>query len=111
MQFLLVTEGAAVTVWAISLVLGLVVIVVVAFLLTLIVRTANQINDAVSEIWTVGQRVASNTVHIPMLHQTNQAVDQILTQALAIDGVTAQLEAHASDCPGCPRCVLAGAKK
>jgi hypothetical protein len=42
-----------------------VVIVVVAVLLTLIVRTANQINSAVSAIWTVGQQVANNTVHIP----------------------------------------------
>ncbi len=111
MHTILVTEGAAATVWSISLVLGLVVIVVVAFLLTLIVRTATQINDAVSEIWTVGQRVASNTVHIPMLRQTNQAVDQILTQALAIDGATAMLETHASNCPGCPRCALGSGQK
>ena len=39
----LVSEGAAYTVWWISLGIGLVVILVVAVLLTLIVRTARQI--------------------------------------------------------------------
>ncbi|MGI8824843.1 MAG: hypothetical protein ACR2JC_04210 [Chloroflexota bacterium] len=100
MNVILVTEAAASTVWWISLVLGLVVIVVVAVLLTLIVRTARQIDEAASAIWTVGQRVASNTVHIPMLHQTNQAVDGILSQAAAIDRATGLIETHASECPG-----------
>ncbi len=100
MHTLLVTARAATTVWVISLALGLVVIVVVAVLLTLIVRTANQINSAVSAIWTVGQQVANNTVHIPLLHQTNQAVDGILANAIAIDGATGLIEAHANDCPG-----------
>jgi hypothetical protein len=97
---ILVTEGAATTVWVISLALGLVVIGVVAMLLTLIVRTANQIDGAVSAIWTVGQRVANNTVHIPLLHHTNQVVGGILANAIAIDGAAGLIEAHASDCPG-----------
>lgn len=100
MHIILVTEGAATTVWAISLALGLVVIMVVAVLLTLIVRTANQIDGAVSAIWTVGQRVANNTVHIPLLHHTNRAVEGILANAIAIDGATGLIEAHANDCPG-----------
>lgn len=100
MHVLLVTAGAATTVWVISLALGLVVIVVVAVLLTLIVRTARQINGAVSSIWTVGQQVANNTVHIPLLHETNRKVDGVLSNALAIDGATALIEAHANDCPG-----------
>lgn len=97
---ILVTEGAATTVWAVSLALGLVVIVVVAVLLTLIVRTARQIDHAVSAIWTVGQQVANNTVHIPLLAATNRAVDGILAQAAAIDGATSLIEAHANVCPG-----------
>lgn len=100
MSIVLVSESAAATVWWVSLGLGLAVIVVVAFLLTLILRTAQTINAALSQIWTVGQQVANNTVHIPMLHQTNQAVDKILVQAAAIDGATALIEAHANDCPG-----------
>ena len=100
MTLALVSEGAAYAVWWVSLGIGVVVIVVVAVLLTLIVRTARQIDGAVSEIWTVGQRIANNTVHIPLLHRTNQVVDDILDRAAGIDGTTAAIEQHALDCPG-----------
>lgn len=93
------SPGAVYTVWGVSLVIGVVVIVVVAVLLTLIVRTAKQIEAGVSSIWTVGQRIANNTVHIPMLHRTNQIVDGILARAGGIDGATAHIEEHANDCP------------
>jgi uncharacterized protein YoxC len=106
MTLALVSEGAAYTVWWVSLGIGVVVIAVVAVLLTLIVRTARQIDGAVSEIWTVGQRVANNTVHIPLLHRTNRVVDAILDRAAGIDGAAAAIEGHAQDCPGCPHCVL-----
>ncbi len=99
MTIALVSEGAAYLVWWVSLGLGAVVIVVVAVLLTLIVRTAKQIEEGVSGIWTVGQRIANNTVHIPMLHRTNQVVDGILERAGGIDGATAAIEEHALDCP------------
>lgn len=95
-----VSEGAAYTVWGVSLGIGVVVILVVALLLTLIVRTARKIEEGVAEIWTVGQRVANNTVHIPMLHRTNQLVDGILERAGGINGATAAIEEHALDCPG-----------
>lgn len=100
MSVFLVSETAASTVWWVSLALGLVVIIVVAVLLTLIVRTARHIDEAVAQIWTVGQQVANNTVHIPLLAATNRAVDGILAQAAGIDGATALIEAHANDCPG-----------
>ncbi len=100
MTLALVSEGAAYTVWWVSLGIGVVVIVVVAVLLTLIVRTARQIDGAVSDIWTAGQRIANNTVHIPLLHRTNQVVDDILDRAAGIDGTTAAIEQHALDCPG-----------
>ncbi|MGH3086302.1 MAG: hypothetical protein ACRDSJ_03150 [Rubrobacteraceae bacterium] len=93
------SPGAVYTVWGVSLVIGVVVIVVVAILLTLIVRTARQIEAGVSEIWTVGQRIANNTVHIPLLHETNRVVDGILEKASGIDGATAHIEEHADDCP------------
>ncbi len=95
-----ISQGAALTVWGVSLALGAVVIVVVAVLLTLIVRTAGKIDQGVAEIWTVGQRIANNTIHIPMLHRTNQVVDGILDRAGGIDGATAAIEEHALDCPG-----------
>lgn len=105
MPFLAATETEAYTIWGVSLVLGVVVLVVVATLLTLIVRTARQIDGAVGQIWVVGQRIANNTIHIPLLHQTNQVVDAILVRAGGIDAAAASIEAHAAGCPGCPQCV------
>ena len=100
MTLSLVSEGAAYTVWWASLGIGAVVIVVVAVLLTLIVRTARQIDGAVSEIWTVGQRIANNTIHIPLLNHTNRVVESILERAGGIDGASAAIEERALDCPG-----------
>lgn len=99
------TETEAYTIWGVSLALGVVVLVVVAVLLTLIVRTARQIDGAVGQIWVVGQRIANNTIHIPLLHQTNQAVDAILVRAGGIDAAAAGIETHAGVCPGCPQCM------
>lgn len=101
-----VSAGAALTVWGVSLAIGVVVILVVAALLTLIVRTARQIDEEAARIWVVGQRVANNTVHIPLLHRTNQLLDAILERASGIDRATAVIQEHAEDCPGCPQCVL-----
>lgn len=101
-----VSAGAALTVWGVSLAIGVVVILVVAALLTLIVRTARQIDEEVARIWVAGQRVANNTVHIPLLHRTNQLLDGILERASGIDRATATIREHAEDCPGCPQCVL-----
>ena len=93
----LVSEGAAYTVWGISLGIGVVVILVVAVLLTLIVRTARQIEGAAAEIWTVGQRIANNTVHIPLLNRTNRLVGGIVERALGIDGAVAAIERYAEE--------------
>ncbi|MDP9351253.1 MAG: hypothetical protein M3P51_06910 [Chloroflexota bacterium] len=106
----LASERATYTVWGVSLVLGLVVILVVAALLTLIVRTARQIESSVADIWTVGQRIANNTVHIPLLHRTNQIAGGILARAAGIDRAAMLIEAHAVECPGCPQCSLPGSR-
>ncbi len=100
MNLALVSEGAAYTVWWISLGIGAVVIVVVALLLTLIVRAARQIEGTAADIWTVGQRIANNTVHIPLLSRTNRLIGGVLESASGIDGATARIEEHALDCPG-----------
>ena len=88
----LVSEGAGYMVWWVSLGIGAAVIVVVAVLLALIVRTARQIDVAVSEIWTVGQRIANNTIHIPLLNHTNRVVECLLDVAAGIDGAAATIE-------------------
>ena len=90
----LVSEGAAYTVWWISLGIGVVVILVVAALLTAIRRTARQINETAADIWVVGQRIANNTVHIPLLNRTNRLVDGILERASGIDEAVARIEEH-----------------
>ncbi len=94
------------TVWTVSLVVFTVVLLVVASLLTLILRAARDIKSGVSAIWNTGQRIANNTIHLALLEKTNAAVDQILTSAVGVIGATAAIEAHAKECPGCPACVL-----
>jgi hypothetical protein len=92
-------------VWIITLAIYFVVVVVVAVLLTLIVREARKINAGVSEIWNVGQKIANNTIHIALLDKTNHIAGQILESAKGVVGATAAVKAHAEGCPGCPACV------
>lgn len=99
-------EQAAQFVWIASLVVGLVVSLVVSLLLWLIHREAGVINQRVKKIWEVGQRVACNTIQIPVLYRINEAAGQILARALGINSGAAAIEAHAKACPGCPHCML-----
>lgn len=94
------------SIWTLSLVVFVVVLVVVAALLTLILRTAKDIKMGVFHIWNVGQRVANNTVQLSLLEKTNAGASAILTSAVGIIGATAAIKAHAEECPGCPTCVL-----
>jgi hypothetical protein len=101
-----VSSGAVYTVWWVSIAIFLVVLVVVAFLLTLILNTVRKIEQGASQIWTVGQNVANNTVHIPLLITTNRVVDQIYGEAGKILEAATRIQAHAESCPGCPSCAL-----
>jgi len=92
--------------WITTLVIYAVVLVVVAALLTLILRAARQVRGEVSTIWTVGQQVANNTIHIALLDTTNHVVAEILGSAKGVVAATAAMGAHAARCPGCPGCVL-----
>lgn len=94
------------SVWTLSLVIFAVVLVVVATLLTLVLRAAHDIRHGVSAIWNVGQRIANNTIQLSLLAKTNAAASQILTSAVGVIGATAAIQAHAGECPGCPACVL-----
>jgi hypothetical protein len=93
-------------VWTISLVVFAVVLVVVAVLLTLVLRAARDVRAGVSAIWTVGQQVANNTIHIALLDTTNHVAGAILASAGGVAAATAALRDHARECPGCPDCVL-----
>lgn len=93
-------------VWIWSLAIYFLVVVVVAVLLTLIVREARRIRAGVSTIWNVGQKIANNTVHIALLDHTNDAAGEILDSAAGIVKATARIKDHARECPGCPQCIL-----
>lgn len=104
------SQGAVVMVWVVSLVVALVVAVVVAILLEMVRRTAVDILEGASAVWTHGKLVARDTVQIVLfLSTTNQVASQILDTAKQIVGATEAIEQHAEGCPGCPQCVLGSA--
>ena len=92
--------------WIVTLAVYGVVLVVVAALLTLVLRAAREVRTAVAAIWTVGQQVANNTIHIALLDTTNHVGAGILDSARGVVAATAAMHTHASRCPGCPACVL-----
>lgn len=100
------TPDAVQQVWVVSLAVFVVVLLVVAVLLTLILRTAKQIHGGVSAIWNVGQKVANNTVHLALLDRTNHLAGRILESAGHVAAATDAIATHASACPGCPACVI-----
>ena len=102
---------AVVEVWTVSLLVFAVVLGVVALLLTLIVREARRIDEGVSAIWNVGQKIANNTIQIALLHRTNRGAAAILASAQGVLGAVAAIRAHAERCPGCPACVLGEAPR
>jgi hypothetical protein len=99
-------SSLAQTLFWVSFVLGLVVTVVAAILLTLVLRTAQQIDAGAKAIWTTGKLVAGNTVHIADLIQTNQVAVDILEGAGGILMAAQRILKHAQGCPGCPACLL-----
>ena len=56
--------------WWLTLGVGLVVTLVVGVLLVAILRSVRRIAARAGEIWTVGQSVANNTVHLDLLRRS-----------------------------------------
>ena len=77
--------------WWLALVLAIVVVLVVAVLLELIVRTAFRIHQAVSDIWTGGTHIAQNTVTIALLQRTNYLAGELLGSAGHIARASARI--------------------
>jgi sulfite reductase beta subunit-like hemoprotein len=102
-----IDAGTVKEVWIATLVVYAVVLIVVAALLTLVLRAARDVTRGVSAIWTVGQQVANNTIHVALLDTTNHAVARILESAKGVAAATTAMRTHAMGCPGCPACVLA----
>ena len=99
------SESAVAQVWIWSLVVYFVVVGVVAVLLTMILNTVKQIKGGASAIGTSGQKVANNTIEIPLLTRTNYLVSKVLDSAVRTAGAVAAVEQHAGSCPHCPTCV------
>ena len=60
MRLLALSDGVVLA-WWLSLAAGLVIALVVWFLLEWLRRTVHAVDDAVSDVWTMGKRVAQNT--------------------------------------------------
>jgi hypothetical protein len=82
------------------------VLLVVAVLLALILGAARRVLARVSSIWTVGQQIANNTIHVALLDTTVHVAGEILASAGGVVAATAAMSLHAQRCPGCPACVL-----
>lgn len=102
------TESAVAQVWTWSLIVYAVVVGVVAVLLTMILNTVKQIKGGAAAIWASGQKVANNTIQIPLLGRTNHLVAGILDSAVRTAGAVAAVEQHSGTCPHCPTCVIGG---
>jgi hypothetical protein len=71
--------------WAISLGIGLVAALVVAFLLIVLVRSVDHIDRSVGGLLEVAGKVAVNTAHIPQLEATAPVLGQIVEEAVVQD--------------------------
>jgi hypothetical protein len=77
-------------------------------LLTMILTTTKRITAGAGAIWVAGQKVANNTIQIPLLARTNHFVSRILDSAVRTAGAVQAIERHAASCPHCPACVIGG---
>ena len=73
------------TLWAVSLVIGLVAALVVAALLTILVRTVDDISRSARGLLEVAGKVAGNTANIPQLEATAPVLGLIVEEALVQD--------------------------
>jgi hypothetical protein len=73
------------TLWAISLVIGLAAALVVAALLTILVRTVDDVDRSVGGLLEVAGNVAGNTANIPQLEATAPVLGLIVEEAVIQD--------------------------
>ena len=71
--------------WAISLGIGLVAALAVAFLLIVLVRSVDDIDRSVGSLLEVAGKVAGNTAHIPQLEATAPVLGLIVEEAVVQD--------------------------
>jgi predicted permease len=73
------------TLWAVSLGIGLVAALIVAFLLVVLVRTVEDIDRSVAGLLQVAGAVAGNTANVPKLEATAPVLGQIVEEAVVQD--------------------------
>ena len=73
------------TLWGISLGIGLVAALIVAFLLVVLVRTVEDIDRSVGGLLEVAGKVAGNTANIPKLEATAPVLGLIVEEAVVQD--------------------------
>ena len=71
--------------WAVSLAIGLIAALVVAFLLIVLVRTVDDIGRSVRGLLDVAGKVAGNTANIPQLEATAPVLGLIVEEAVVQD--------------------------
>ena len=72
--------------WWLALGIGLVAALVVAFLLSVLVRTVISIQKSVDGLLVVATQVAGNTANIPQLEATAPVLELIVQEAVVQDG-------------------------
>jgi predicted permease len=72
--------------WWLALGIGLVAALVVAFLLSVLVRTVISIQKSVDGLLVVATQVAGNTASIPQLEATAPVLGLIVQEAVVQDG-------------------------
>jgi hypothetical protein len=73
------------TLWAVSLGIGLVAALIVAFLLVVLVRSVEDIDRSVAGLLDVARKVAGNTANIPKLEATAPVLGLIVEEAVVQD--------------------------
>ena len=71
--------------WAITLALGLVVMLAATLLLHLFLMQVHRIERGADQIWAVGKQVARNTATTWMLGETTRRLDALTAEALRHD--------------------------
>jgi hypothetical protein len=82
MSTVLAYTAQELTMWRITLGIGVVVIAVVIVLLSFLVKVVNDIDRGVADVLDAAGGVASNTSHLNGLLTTNDAVVEIKKEAL-----------------------------
>lgn len=107
---LAVNDTEVYTLWWISIAVAFVVVIVATGLLVNIVVALRNIDTNVETIWTVGKRIANNTVQLWLLDRVTAMVKEIREHAYRVNDVASAIARHAQECQHCPTCAAVGSR-